>query len=74
MEKKSLIIPERIFSVGEYIEAVNIALDKFAVKITGEVTQVKLASSGHVILRLKIKLLITHWIALFGNTIIKCAG
>jgi len=56
MEKKSLIIPERIFSVGEYIEAVNIALDKFAVKITGEVTQVKLASSGHCYFTIKDKI------------------
>ncbi|PIU16379.1 exodeoxyribonuclease VII large subunit, partial [bacterium (Candidatus Gribaldobacteria) CG08_land_8_20_14_0_20_39_15] len=47
--------PERIFSVGQYIEAVNIALDRFKVKITGEVTEVKVAASGHCYFTLKDK-------------------
>ncbi len=48
-------IPERIFAVGEYLEAVNIALKRFEVKITGEVTQIKVATSGHCYFTLKDK-------------------
>lgn len=46
---------EKIFSVSEYIEAVNIALQKFKVKISGEISAVKLATSGHVYFSLKDK-------------------
>jgi len=48
-------IPEKVFSVGEYIEAINIALDRFKVKITGEVTEVTLAVSGHCYFTVKDK-------------------
>lgn len=46
---------ERIFSVSEYIEAVNIALDRFRVKVTGEVTQLEKSSKGHVYFSVKDK-------------------
>ncbi len=38
--------PEKTLTVTEYIGAVNIALNRFKVKITGEVTQVTIATSG----------------------------
>lgn len=47
--------PEKIFTVSEYIEAVNIALKKFKVKVAGEVTEVKLSSKGHIYFSLKDK-------------------
>jgi len=47
--------PERIFSVAEYIEAVNIALGRFRVKITGEVSEIKIAASGHCYFTIKDK-------------------
>lgn len=47
--------PERIFSVSEYIEAVNIALKKFRVKVAGEVSQVQVSSKGHIYFSLKDK-------------------
>ena len=46
-EDNNLEQPEMIFSVGEYIEAVNAVLKKFKVKITGEVSSVKLGPTGH---------------------------
>jgi len=54
-EENDNSIPERIFAVGEYLEAVNIALKRFEVKITGEVTQVKVATSGHCYFTIKDK-------------------
>lgn len=47
--------PEMIFSVGEYIEAVNIFLKKFRAKITGEITEVKIYPSGHCYFSIKDK-------------------
>lgn len=41
--------------MSEYIEAVNIALKKFKVKLQGEVTEAKAASSGHVYFTIKDK-------------------
>jgi exodeoxyribonuclease VII large subunit len=47
-------IPEqKIFSVSEFIELLNIGLKRSRAKITGEVTQVQIASSGHVYFSLK---------------------
>lgn len=45
--------PEKVFTVSEYIDAVNIALTRFKVKIVGEVTQVKIPASGHVYFTIK---------------------
>ena len=45
--------PEKTLTVTEYIGAVNIALNRFKVKITGEVTQVTIATSGHVYFTIK---------------------
>ncbi|MDD5750381.1 MAG: exodeoxyribonuclease VII large subunit [Candidatus Pacebacteria bacterium] len=45
--------PEMVFSVGEYIEAVNATLKKFKVKITGEVSSVKLGPTGHCYFTIK---------------------
>jgi len=45
--------PEMIFSVGEYIEAVNSVLKKLKVKITGEVSSVKLGPTGHCYFTIK---------------------
>ena len=44
---------ERIFSVSEYITLLNIGLKKFKAKIIGEVSERKIASSGHVYFSLK---------------------
>ncbi|MFA5767786.1 MAG: exodeoxyribonuclease VII large subunit [Candidatus Paceibacterota bacterium] len=47
-------IPEKkIFSVSEFIELLNIGLKRSKAKITGEVTQMQVASSGHVYFTLK---------------------
>lgn len=47
---------EPIFSVSEYIEYLNITLRKIGVaKITGEVTKLTIASSGHVYFSIKDK-------------------
>lgn len=46
-------IDERIFSVSEYIELLNIGLKKSKAKIIGEVSEKKVASSGHVYFSLK---------------------
>ncbi|MCG2689801.1 exodeoxyribonuclease VII large subunit, partial [Candidatus Parcubacteria bacterium] len=54
-EKNDNLIPERIFAVGEYLEAVNIALSRFEVKITGEITQVSPDVKGHYYFTLKDK-------------------
>ncbi len=45
--------PEKIFTVTEYIGTVNTALDRFKVKVTGEVTQVNIPTSGHVYFTIK---------------------
>ena len=45
--------PEMVFSVGEYIEAVNSVLKKLKVKITGEVSSVKLGPTGHCYFTIK---------------------
>ncbi len=44
---------EKIFSVGEYIEVVNVALKREEIKLLGEVSSVKKAASGHVYFTLK---------------------
>ena len=54
-ENNNLEQPEMIFSVGEYIEAVNIFLKKFKAKITGEITEVKIYPSGHCYFSIKDK-------------------
>lgn len=55
---------EPIFSVSEYIEFLNITLRKIgAAKITGEVTKLTVASSGHVYFSIKDKL---------GNGVMDC--
>lgn len=54
-ENNNLEQPEMVFSVGEYIEAVNIFLKKFKAKITGEVTEVKIYPSGHCYFSIKDK-------------------
>ncbi len=47
-------IPEqKIFSVSEFIQLLNIGLKRSRAKITGEVTQIQVASSGHVYFTLK---------------------
>jgi exodeoxyribonuclease VII large subunit len=47
-------IPEqKIFSVSEFIELLNIGLKRSKAKITGEVTQIQVASSGHAYFTLK---------------------
>lgn len=47
-------IPEqKIFSVSEFIQLLNIGLKRSRVKIVGEVTQSQAASSGHVYFTLK---------------------
>jgi len=56
--------PETIFSVSEYIEFLNISLRKIgAAKITGEVTKLTIASSGHVYFSIKDK---------SGNGVLDC--
>ncbi len=45
--------PERLFSVAEYIELVNIALKREEVRLVGEVSSVKHAASGHVYFTIK---------------------
>jgi len=45
--------PEMIFSVGEYIEAVNAILKNFKVKIAGEITSVKFGPTGHCYFTIK---------------------
>ncbi|TFG35726.1 MAG: exodeoxyribonuclease VII large subunit [Parcubacteria group bacterium] len=55
---------EPIFSVSEYIEYLNITLRKIGVaKITGEVTKLTIASSGHVYFSIKDK---------SGNGVLDC--
>ncbi|OIO49859.1 exodeoxyribonuclease VII large subunit [bacterium (Candidatus Gribaldobacteria) CG02_land_8_20_14_3_00_41_15] len=54
-ESNNLEQPEMIFSVGEYIEAVNLFLKKFKAKITGEITEVKTYPSGHCYFSIKDK-------------------
>ena len=44
---------EKIFTVGEYIELLNVFLKREEVKIIGEVTQVQRAPSGHVYFSVK---------------------
>ncbi len=44
---------DKIFSVGEYIEVVNIALKREEVKLIGEISSVKVATSGHVYFTIK---------------------
>jgi len=44
---------EKILTVTEYIGAVNIALKSFKVKVTGEITQVSIPTSGHVYFTIK---------------------
>lgn len=46
-------LPEMIFSVGEYIEAVNAIVKNLKVKITGEVTAIKVYPSGHCYFTIK---------------------
>ncbi len=52
-ETNNLQQPEMIFSVGEYIEAVNTVLKNFKVKITGEVTSIKFGPTGHCYFTIK---------------------
>ncbi|MCX6789772.1 MAG: exodeoxyribonuclease VII large subunit [Candidatus Gribaldobacteria bacterium] len=54
-EDNNIEQPEMIFSVGEYIEAVNLFLKKFKAKITGEITEVKVYPSGHCYFSIKDK-------------------
>ncbi|MCL4405054.1 exodeoxyribonuclease VII large subunit [Patescibacteria group bacterium] len=44
---------EKIFRVGEYIELLNVFLEREEVKITGEVSELKRAASGHVYFSIK---------------------
>lgn len=44
---------ERVFTVSEYLKAVNTALERFKVKVAGEVTQVVVSSKGHVYFTIK---------------------
>lgn len=44
---------EKIFSISEYVRKVNFGLKNFRAKITGEVCEVKIWSSGHVYFSLK---------------------
>jgi exodeoxyribonuclease VII large subunit len=44
---------QKIFSVSEFIELLNIGLKRSKAKIVGEVTEVKIASSGHAYFTLK---------------------
>ncbi len=54
--EKEIKTPEPVFSVSEYIEFLNINLQKIgAAKISGEVTKFTIASSGHVYFSLKDK-------------------
>lgn len=46
-------IGEKVFSVSEYIELLNIGLKKSQAKIIGEVSEVNFGPSGHVYLSLK---------------------
>jgi len=46
---------EKIFTVSEYIEAVNIALSRFKVKVVGEVTEAKPDKNGHIWFSIKDK-------------------
>ncbi len=55
MEQGQNTKPEKVFTVSEYIEVVNIALKKFRVKVAGEVTEMKIASSGHAYFSIKDK-------------------
>lgn len=50
---RSMHNSERIFTVAEYIELVNIALKREEVRLVGEVSSVKLAASGHVYFTIK---------------------
>lgn len=47
---------DKVFSVGEFIEILNIALKKEEVRIIGEVTQVQSPASGHVYFSIKDKI------------------
>ncbi len=44
---------EKLFSVGEYIEVLNVALKREEIKLIGEVSSVKKAASGHVYFTVK---------------------
>ena len=46
-------LPEKIFTVSEYIEVLNVFLKREEVKLIGEVSQVQKAVSGHVYFSLK---------------------
>ena len=46
---------EKIFSVGEFIEILNLFFKKEEVRITGEICELKRAASGHVYFTLKDK-------------------
>ena len=46
-------VSDRVFSVSEYIALLNIGLKKSKAKIIGEVSERKIASSGHVYFSLK---------------------
>jgi len=44
---------EKIFTISEFVELLNIGLKASKVKITGEVSELKIASSGHVYFKMK---------------------
>lgn len=50
---KKTVFSEEPISVSEYISTLNEVLSRFRVKLLGEVTEIKVASSGHVYFSLK---------------------
>lgn len=46
---------DKIFSVGEYIEVLNVAFKREVIKLTGEISELKRADSGHVYFSIKDK-------------------
>ena len=54
-ENNNLEQPEMVFSVGEYLEAVNAMVKNLKVKITGEITVAKVYPSGHCYFSIKDK-------------------